>query len=93
MDKFSYAVEEGRLKLGLDTNEDGEKALELDLSLNEAIQEAFQKGEAVEGVKSAKVEFTGTTLLVRIDSDKDGEELAVLKLNLAEAIDETGILK
>lgn len=93
MKKVNYKVEGGKLLLGLDSNEDGANSIDLELEINEAIQEAFAKGEEVEGAKSVKVAFTGTTLTVEVDSDKDGEALLLLKVNLAEAIDETGVLK
>lgn len=93
MEKFNYEVEDGKLKLGLDSNKDGVNSINLELSLNEAIGEALAKGAEVEGAKSVSVAFTGTTLVVEVDSDKDGEKLMKLEINLAEAIDETGVLK
>lgn len=93
MSKFDVSVEGDVLVLGLDSNEDGEKVLEAKLHLNEALQEAFKKGDAVEGVKVVDFKFSLTKLTVSIDTDKDGEKLLELTIDLAEAIDETGVLK
>lgn len=93
MSKVNYKVEANKLVIGLDANEDGQNSLNLSIDLNEAVQEAFKKGEKVEGVKSASVKFEGTVLMIVVDSDKDGEPLLDLKIDLFEGIEETGILK
>lgn len=93
MSKIKYDIQENNLVIGLDANEDGQNSLEVKLSLSEAIQEAFKKGVAVEGVKSATVKFEGTKLIVVVDSDKDGEALLTLSADLFEGLEETGALK
>ncbi len=91
--KFDVKFEGDKLELGLDMNQDGEKLLKAKINLSEAVQEAFKKGAAVEGVKSATVSFSGTKLIVKVDTDKDGEALMDLELNLMEALDEAGVMK
>lgn len=92
-DKLVFDVKDNHLVLGLDADKDGVKSLDLKLSLTEAVQEAFAKGTAVEGVKSASIRFEGMSLVIVIDTDKDGEALLTFTANLPEGIKETGILK
>lgn len=93
MSKVNYKIDGSDLKIGLDVNEDGQNSLLLKININEAISEAFKKGDQVEGVKSATVKFEGSKLVLVVDSDKDGEELLSLEADLFEAIEETGVLK
>lgn len=93
MSKVNYEIKDGHLILGGDTNEDGQNSVGLKLSLNEAVEEAFKKGEAVEGVKVAQVKFLGTQLQVLVDTDKDGEQLLELTLDIGEILDEAGVFK
>lgn len=94
MSKASVNFENGKLVFGVDTNEDGENVLTGSLNLSEALQEAFSRGEAVEGVKVVEVKFELTKLKVILDTDKDGENLLELVIDLAEGIDEaSGIFK
>lgn len=88
MGKLNYEVKEGVLHMGADSNEDGENSISLKLHLNEAIQEAFKKGEAVEGVKVVGFKFELTKLKLQLDTDKDGENLLELEIDLAESFDE-----
>ena len=94
MSKVNFKVEDGFLKAGIDANEDGQESMNLKLSMNEAIQEAFQKGVSIEGAKVVDFKFELTRLKLVIDTDKDGENLLELDIDLAEAIDEaTGAFK
>ena len=93
MSKFDFEIKDNQLIATGDSNEDGQPVATIKLSLNEAVQEAFSKGEAVEGVKVADVKFTGTQLIVSVDTDRDGEKLLDLTIDLAEALDESGLLK
>ena len=93
MSKIDFKIEDNKLKVMGDSNEDGPASLTLELNLTEAVQEAFSKGDAIEGAKVVDVKFTGTQLVVMVDSDKDGEKLLDLTLDLAEALDESGLLK
>lgn len=93
MSKTDFKIADNKLVASFDSNEDGEPVATLNLELNEAVQEAFSKGEKVEGVKVADVKFTGTQLVVTVDSDQDGENLLSLTIDLAEALDESGVLK
>ena len=91
--KLNYEVKDNALSVGLDANQDGQNSLNLKLQLSEAVQEAFAKGVAVEGVKSASIKFEGSKLVLVVDTDKDGEALLNLEVDLFEAIEETGVLK
>jgi len=93
MSKVKYVVQDSNLKVSLDANEDGVASLDLTLNLSEALQEAFNKEAAVEGVQTASIKFEGSKLVLIVDTDKDGEPLLTLELDLFEAIEETGILK
>lgn len=93
MKKVNFKIEEQKLIVGFDNDTDGTSSVALEVDLNEAIQEAFKKGEAISGVKAVTVKFEGSTLVVKADSDKDGETLLDLKLDLFEIIKESGLLK
>lgn len=93
MGKFNASVEDGKIKLSADMNEDGEMSLDLMMSMSEAIQEAFSRSEAVDGVSLVDFGFEGGKLKVKIDSDKDGEALIELFLDLKEVMDELGVFK
>lgn len=91
--KYDVGFEDGKLSLGFDSNQDGEKVASIKLNLGEAIQEIFSKGGKIEGAKVAAFEFSKDKLLIKVDSDQDGEELAEIEISLLEAIDEAGLLK
>ena len=91
--KFEVAVEGTQLKLSLDTNEDGQKLMSLNLNMSEAVAEAFKKGVAIEGAKLVDFKFLGTKLVLALDTDKDGEKVLELEIDLMEALDETGVMK
>lgn len=93
MSKFEAKVEEGKLVASLDMNEDGEKLLQVKLSMGEAIEEAFKKGQKLEGVKLVSFGFEGKALVMKVDSDQDGQEVLELKVDLGEALDEVGLFK
>jgi hypothetical protein len=93
MSKFKIEVKENELIGLIDTNEDGQPVGTLKLNLNEAFQEAFQKGGQIEGAKLAGFKFSLTKLIIEIDTDKDGEKLLTFEIDLAEAVDEIGLLK
>lgn len=88
MGKLSSVFEGNKLKVGLDLNEDGEKSVELELSVNEALQEAMRTGKEVEGVKMVSMKFVGSKMVIVLDTDKDGEPVAKLSVDLMESIDE-----
>jgi len=91
--KFEVKFEDNKLHLAVDMNQDGDKLMVAKLNLSEAIQEAFKKGEKIEGAKVVGFQFNLTKLVVKIDTDQDGEPLLELEIDLAEALDEVGILK
>ena len=93
MGKFDVSAEDGALVFKVDLNEDGEPVVHGKLNFGEGIQEAFQRGEAIEGAKVVSFKFDLSKLVIAIDTDKDGEKLLELTIDLAEAIDETGLLK
>ena len=85
------AVKDGALSLGVDSNRDGEKVVTLKLHLSEAVQEAFNRSEALEGVKLVSLSFTTDgKMALKLDTDKDGEELLTLTVDLSEVADEIG---
>lgn len=88
MSKVTYEVKDAALNVGLDLNEDGEKSVDLKVHLGEALEEAFKKGTAVEGVKVVDFKFELTKLKITLDTDQDGEKLVELSIDLAEAFDE-----
>ena len=94
MSKVDHSFKEGKYELAVDLNEDGEKSLDVKVSLNEALEEAFKRGDEVEGAKVVSVKFELTKLKVVLDTDKDGENVLELSIDLAEAFDEvSGKLK
>lgn len=91
--KVSMDIKDGKFEVNVDTDKDGVPALKAVVNFGEAFQEAFKKGEAVEGARVVSVEFTGLGLKVKLDTDRDSESSLELEINLAEAVDETGLLK
>lgn len=91
--KFDVSFDEGKLVLGIDSNQDGQKLVDIKVNMNEAIQEIFKKGEKIEGAKLVAFEFNLTKLVLKLDTDQDGEELLDIEIDLAEAIDEAGLMK
>jgi len=81
-------VKDGKILAGVDTNKDGEQSLSAVVKIDEAIQEAIARGEAIEGNKVVSVKFELTKLKIVVDSDKDGESLLELTVDLAEVYDE-----
>lgn len=88
MSKFDYGFEGGKLILKIDTNEDKENSIKLEININEAIQEAVSRETAVTGAKLADFSFEGSKLNLKIDTDKDSEILMELEIDLIEAFDE-----
>lgn len=88
MSKVNYAVKDGNLNIGVDSNEDGQNSVTIKLNLTEAIQEAIFRGDAVEGAKVVDFSFQFTKLVLKIDTDRDGEALLELEIDLAEVFDE-----
>lgn len=89
--KFNASFSEGKLKLSVDSNSDGDNVLDINVNMDEAIQEMLKRGEAIQGAKIAEIDFSLSNLVVRLDTDKDGEKLLEIKLNLAELLEEVGL--
>ena len=85
---FEFKVEDGAVSFGVDSNKDGEKAISGKLNLGEAVQEAIEKGEAIEGLKVVDFKFGLTKLTFKIDTDRDGENVLEFSLDLGEVADE-----
>ena len=85
---LNYKFEDGKFSFSVDSNKDGEPSLKGSILLDEAIQEAFKKGEALEGVKAVKFDVSLGGLKCEVDSDKDGEKSLEIEVNFGEAIDE-----
>lgn len=95
MSKVDVKFEDNKLKVGVDTNEDGQPVVMLQVHASEALQEAiskFKKGEEVEPVvvdaKAVTFKFEGGALKLLVDTDKDGEASIDLAVDMGEAIDE-----
>lgn len=86
--KVSIEFKDNALVAGLDSNQDGEKSIDLKLHLKEALAEAMDKGEAQVDAKVVSVKFELTKLKVMIDTDKDGEPLLELTVDLGDSFDE-----
>jgi hypothetical protein len=89
--KIDVKFEDGKLQLSGDTNQDGDKVIEIAVDMNEAVQEILKRGEPIEGAKVAEFDFSLSNLVVKLDSDRDGEMLLEFKLNLAELLEEVGL--
>lgn len=88
MSKVKSEFVDGKFNLGVDLNEDGENSLNMKLNLNEAMQEAIKRGEAIEGAKLVDFKFELTKMVLILDTDKDGEPLLELVVDLPEVFDE-----
>lgn len=86
--KVKLKVEEGAVLFSVDSNEDGQDSIKIKLNLGEAVQEAFQREESIEGAKIVDFKFSFTKLQLKIDTDRDGENLLELELDLGEIFDE-----
>lgn len=93
MSKIDVDAENKNVSIGYDHNEDGEPSAKLSLNVGEAIQEAIQKGTALEGVQAVSVSFEYPKVYISVDTDRDGEKSIVFEADIAEAIDESGVLK
>jgi hypothetical protein len=92
--KINFEIKENKLQVGVDTDQDGEKSLDLKVHLGEAIQEAFARQEAIEGNKLVSIKFELTKLRIKVDTDKDGEEVLDLSIDLGESFSEvSGLFK
>ena len=91
--KFEASFKDGELHLGVDSNKDGEKVIEVKLNLNEAYQEILARGEKIEGAKIVAFEFGLAGLKLVLDTDQDGEKLLELNISLSEVLDEAGLMK
>lgn len=92
MEKFSVEFKDGKLNFGVDSDQDGEKAIKGSVHLNEALMEAISRGDAVEGVKVVDFRFELTKMILEIDTDKDGEKVVELEIDLGEAFGEAQAL-
>jgi len=91
---IDLSVSEGKFVLNVDSNKDGDKVAKINIALNEAVEEAFSRGKAIEGAKLVDFKFNLSKLILKIDTDKDGENLMEIEIDLAEAVDEaSGLFK
>lgn len=92
--KFKPTVDDGKISLAYDGNADGENSVTLDIVVDEAIAEALNKGEAVEGETKVKFKIDPIKgLSLSLDTDQDGEPSVNLHADIMEAVQESGILK
>lgn len=93
MSKFEAKVEDGKVKLILDSDEDGIKSVGLNIVLDEALQEVLKRGEVVEGESTVKFKIMPTgEMQLGLDTDKDGDLSLEFEANLMEALNEAGVL-
>ena len=86
--KINVSMEESKVKVGIDTNRDGQNAVEVKLNLKEALQEAIEKGEAKVDVKSLTLKLEGTKIILLVDTDKDAEPVLEVTADLLESYEE-----
>ena len=85
---LNYKFEDGKFTFSVDTDKDGEPSLKGSIMIDEAIQEAFKKGEAVEGNKPISFDASFGGLKIVADTDKDGEPSLEIEVFFGEAISE-----
>ena len=96
MSKGSVKIEEGKIIVGLDVNEDGENSLTLKVNINETISEALHKAKKGEETtidltgKKVELKFGIGGMKLVVDTDQDGEPSIELDLSLMEAFEEAG---
>lgn len=88
MSKIKAEFKDNKFKLGVDTNEDGENSIVMNVNLSEALQEIVARGEKVEGAKLVDFEFGLGGMKLKLDTDIDGEELLELEIKFAEIVEE-----
>ena len=88
MDKFELKMNGTDVMGSYDGNSDGQKSVELKLSLGEVYQELLKKGEAKLEVKTLTLKRDGGKVIVSLDTDKDGEAVLELTLDLIEGLEE-----
>lgn len=86
--KINVTMEESKLKVGVDTNEDGQNAVEVKLNVKEGLEELFSKGEVKLEVKTLSLKLVGTKVVMTVDTDKDGESLLEVDADLLESYEE-----
>lgn len=93
MSKTNVKVDDGKVKIGLDSDQDGKNSVSLNLIIDEAVQEIFNKGEAIEGKALVDFKFLPTgEISLSLDTDKDGEPSLQLEASIMEALQEAGVL-
>ena len=85
---FDFKVEDGALVMALDPNKDGEPVMKAKVHLSEALQEAMNRSEPLEGVKVVSLSFENSKLKLKLDTDKDSEPVFELELDLIEGFEE-----
>ena len=86
--KYDVKFEDGKLKVLVDTNQDGQALLDLSLIMAEGLSELVAKGTPIEGRAMFNYKMDGASLHLSLDTDKDGEDSLELKVDLGEALDE-----
>lgn len=88
MSKVETKIEDGKVVVAVDSNEDGQASLKLNVKLDEAIKEAIKRGDKVEGEAVVKFKMTATGLSLDLDTDRDGVPSLSLEADLGEIFDE-----
>lgn len=93
MSKFIPKAKDGKIAIEYDGNADGEASVKMSIVIDEATQEMFKKGQAVEG--EAKVKFKMSPsgeLSLQLDTDQDGEPSVMIEADVMEALEEANVL-
>ena len=88
MSKLDFKFKDKKLLIGIDSNEDGENSIDIELFLSEAFSEAMSRDQAIPGAKLVSLSFEDKKMKVVIDTDRDGEPLMIFRLDLAETFEE-----
>lgn len=86
--KLDIKVEDGKMVMKTDMDQDGVPSSVLNLHMSEAIQELIAKGVKKEDVKVVDFELSPLGLKLVLDTDRDGEALMDYSISFGEGFDE-----
>ena len=88
--RVNFALENDRVELRVDMNNDNEPCMTARLFLAEAIKEALMRKNSmpIEGAKVVNFELAFPYIRLTINTDRDSTNLLELEINLMEAMQE-----
>lgn len=86
--KVDVNVEDKKLTISTDLDQDGKESSRATVFLGEAVQEIFDKGVKKEDVKLVDFELSPMGIKLKLDTDKDGESVFEYELSFGEGVDE-----